>query len=170
MLVKHNYSTLSNKDIFYWSGGSRIGEYNVEYKDDKIYFSATKDTKNSVLLGYRNVGYAGKYCDLDIKNIGESNLFIKEYYEKNEVKYNLIVKPGETFNISNLEHENRYAIWIELENAEEAKNKNGIQIVKYMITNDGYSDVYLPNINTLPEDKQPFLPPEGEYKEIIPNN
>lgn len=30
------------------------------------------------------------------------------------------------------------------------------------------SDVYLPNINTLPEDKQPLLPPEGDYKEITP--
>ena len=166
MLVKHNYSTRSNKDIFLWSGGSRIGEYNVEYKDDKIYFSATKDTNNPALLGYPNARYAGKYCDLDIKNIGENNLLIKEYYEKNEVKYNLIVKPGETFNISNLEHENRRVIWIELENAEEAKNKNGIQIVKYMITDDDFSDVYLPNINTLPEDKQPLLPPEGNYKEI----
>lgn len=29
-------------------------------------------------------------------------------------------------------------------------------------------DVYLPNINTLPEDKQPLLPPEGNYKEITP--
>lgn len=29
-------------------------------------------------------------------------------------------------------------------------------------------DVYLPNINTLPEDKQPLLPPEGNYKEIQP--
>lgn len=28
------------------------------------------------------------------------------------------------------------------------------------------SDVYLPNINTLPQDKQPLLPPEGDYKEI----
>ena len=27
-------------------------------------------------------------------------------------------------------------------------------------------DVYLPNITTLPEDKQPLLPPEGHYKEI----
>lgn len=27
-------------------------------------------------------------------------------------------------------------------------------------------DVYLPNVNTLPTDKQPLLPPEGEYKEI----
>ena len=25
---------------------------------------------------------------------------------------------------------------------------------------------YIPNINTLPEDKQPLLPPEGHYKEI----
>ena len=168
MLVKHNYSTHSNKDIFQWSVVSQIGEYNVEYKDDKIYFSATKDTKNSVLLGYQNTRYVGQYCDLDIKNIGESNLLIKEYYEKNEVKYNLIVKPGETFNISNLEHENRNVIWIYLENAEEAKNKNGIKVVKHMITNDGFSDVYLPNINTLPEEKRGFLPPEGHYKEITP--
>lgn len=29
-------------------------------------------------------------------------------------------------------------------------------------------DVYLPNINTLPQDKQPLLPPEGDYKEIQP--
>ena len=37
-----------------------------------------------------------------------------------------------------------------------------------MIVNKGkeLSDVYLPNINTLPQDKQPLLPPEGEYKEI----
>ena len=27
-------------------------------------------------------------------------------------------------------------------------------------------DVYLPNINALPKDKQPLLPPEGNYKEI----
>ena len=39
-----------------------------------------------------------------------------------------------------------------------------------MIINKGdeLSDVYLPNINTLPEDKQPLLPPEGHYKEITP--
>ena len=29
-------------------------------------------------------------------------------------------------------------------------------------------DIYLPNINTLPKDKQPLLPPEGHYKEITP--
>ena len=28
------------------------------------------------------------------------------------------------------------------------------------------SDVYLPYKNNLPEDKQPLLPPEGNYKEI----
>lgn len=37
-----------------------------------------------------------------------------------------------------------------------------------MIVNKGQqlSDVYLPNVNTLSEDKQPLLPPEGDYKEI----
>ena len=29
-------------------------------------------------------------------------------------------------------------------------------------------DVYLPNINNLPEEKRGFLPPEGHYKEITP--
>ena len=30
------------------------------------------------------------------------------------------------------------------------------------------SDVYLPYKNNLPADKQPLLPPEGQYKEIQP--
>ena len=39
-----------------------------------------------------------------------------------------------------------------------------------MIVNKGrqLSDVYLPYKNNLPADKQPLLPPEGEYKEIQP--
>lgn len=42
----------------------------------------------------------------------------------------------------------------------------------FIIVNKGkeLSDVYLPNINTLPQDKQPLFPPEGEYQEITPNN
>ena len=48
------------------------------------------------------------------------------------------------------------------------------EIVKFNIDNivlnkgEELSEVYLPNINTLPTNKQPLLPPEGNYKEIQP--
>ena len=39
--------------------------------------------------------------------------------------------------------------------------------LKYVkIEEEGGDLVYTPSINTLPEDKQPLLPPEGNYKEI----
>ena len=166
MLVKHNYSTLSNEDIFRWSGGSRIGEYNVEYKDDKIYFSATKDTTDPVLLGYHYNKYKDNYCTMIIKNIGESTLRVNPVFEKNEKNENVILHPGDSFKTTRKEFDDGVSTWIYLNDSKDAKRNNGIQIMEYMITKDDFPDLYLPNINTLPEDKQPLLPPEGNYKEI----
>ena len=50
----------------------------------------------------------------------------------------------------------------------ERKAGVGATLKHVKIEEEGGDLVYTPSINTLPEDKQPLLPPEGEYKEIQP--
>lgn len=168
MLVKHNLAASEYKNVLNWSVGSRIGEYVVENKENCIYFKATKDTTNPVLLGYYYNKYKDNYCTMIIKNIGESTLRVSPVFEKNKKIENVILNPGGLFKTTRKEFADGVSTWIYLNDLKDAKRNNGIEIMEYMITKDDFSDVYLPNINTLPEDKQPLLPPEGEYKEIQP--
>ena len=166
MLVKHNLATREYKDVLNWAEGSSIGEYVVEHKENCIYFKATKDTTNPVLLGYFYNQYKDNYCTMIIKNIGESTLRVNPAFEKNERNENVILHPGDSIKITRKELADGISTWIYLNDLKDAKRNNGIQIMEYMITKDDFPDLYLPNINTLPEDKQPLLPPEGNYKEI----
>ena len=56
--------------------------------------------------------------------------------------------------------------WVNIPNIDDYNKSYEIKIMNFMITEDDFSDIYLPNINVLPQEKQPLLPPEGHYKEI----
>lgn len=168
MLVKHNMSTLNLKEILWWSGGSSKAEYDVQYKGNCMYFRGTKETDNPYTFGYHYGHYLGSYSKFKIKNIGESNLIVDSLFSNGEIFTDVDFKKNETLEISRLNNNKALYSWFRLEDISNTDKLNGVQLIDFMITKDGYSDVYLPNVNTLPEDKQPLLPPEGNYKEIQP--
>ena len=168
MLVRHNISTLKLKEILEWSARSSKAEYDVQYKGNSMYFRATKETDETYTFGYSYGHYEGSYVKFKIKNIGESNLIVSKLFSNGEIFKNAAFTRNETLEISRSNNDRMLYSWFRLENVNDADKLNGVQLIDFMITKDGYSDVYLPNINTLPEDKQPFLPPEGDYKEIQP--
>ena len=166
MLVKHNISELKLQEILTWSGGSRKAEYDVQYKGNCMYFRATKETDNPSTFGYRYGHYLGSYVKFKIKNIGESNLIVGKLFNDNKEFTNVNFPRNETLEISGINSDASLYSWFRLENVTDADKLNGVELIDFMITKDGFSDVYLPNINILPEDKQALLPPEGNYKEI----
>ena len=51
---------------------------------------------------------------------------------------------------------------------QEKTNNIGAEFYNISIVKGDGMDIYVPNKNTLPEEKRGFLPPEGHYKEITP--
>lgn len=166
MLVKHNISALKLQEILEWSRGSSKAEYDVQYKGNSMYFRATKETDNPYTFGYSYGHYKGSYVKFKIKNIGESNLIVSQLLNENKLFKNVNFPRNETLEISGINSKAALFSWFRLENVNDTDKLNGVELIDFMITKDGFSDVYLPNINTLPEEKRGFLPPEGHYKEI----
>ena len=65
----------------------------------------------------------------------------------------------------NKERQNEILVYSDVQ---EETHNIGAEFYNISIVKGDGMDIYVPNINTLPEDKQPLLPPEGNYKEIAP--
>lgn len=156
MLVKHNlaYST----GFRYPSYVGRENELKYNLENGKVKIENSRTSFASFINGEKyniddinsqyHIGFYGNlegFCELRFSN---HNGYIKVKNKENfyyiESKGNMIEKPL---------HVNIIESTI--------LNISGIAVYKGEIP-----DVYLPNIDTLQEDKQALLPPEGNYKEI----
>lgn len=165
MLVKHNLSTLSINDIF--NASANTAKYSIEYRDNCIFFKGKERPFNTTAFGYHYFHYKNCFSKFIIKNIGKT-IEIENPFINDKMADNVTLYTGESVKISRKnEHDGRIT-WVNILNINEFNEVYGIEIIDFMITEGGFSDVYLPNINTLPKYKQPLLPPEGDYKEITP--
>ena len=165
MLVKHNLSTLSINTIF--SQSSQTSKYNIKYKDNRIFFKGKEKPTNRAAFGYFYAYYENCFSKFIIKNIGKP-IEIESPFINNEASGDVTLYTGESVELSRRNKHDGSVTWVNILNINEFNEMYGIEIIDFMITEDGFSDVYLPNINNLPKDKQPLLPPEGDYKEIKP--
>lgn len=166
MLVKHNLLTINPAEGI--SRASQAKCYNIDYKRDTISFKGVERPKLTPVLGYYYDMYKDKYSKLIIKNTGESTILIEESYKNNVKQSDITLAPGEYTEVSRKNLADGFCTWIKIPSIDDYSKSYEIKIINFMITEDGFSDVYLPNINTLPQDKQPLLPPDGDYKEIEP--
>lgn len=165
MLVKHNLSCLSIDTIFTQS--SQTSKYNIEYKDNRIFFKGKEKPTNTAAFGYFYAHYKNCFSKFIIKNIGKP-IEIECPFINNEASGDVTLYTGESVELSRQNVNDSVCTWINILNLNEFNEAYGIEIINFMISEGGFSDVYLPNINTLSKDKQALLPPEGEYKEIQP--
>lgn len=163
MLVKHNLSTLSINNIF--AESSQTIKYSIEYRNNCIFFKGKEKPINRTAFGYFYQRYKNCFSKLIIKNIGKT-IEIESPFINNKASENVILYTGESVEISRKNEDDGRVTWVNIPNLNEFNETYAIEIINFMITEDGFSDVYLPNIETLPADKQALLPPEGEYKEI----
>lgn len=159
MLVKYNLSNhykLSKSNIDYY----KEGEGYVEVDNGVIRAKAISRNVNIFNKPYKLHEGQNISISLVIENIGKDKIDVVA----NTWRGRMNVRPGEKkickFNLIS----NQYVV-IQAQEGTEIKFKAYNFIVNL---GDALSDVYLPNINALPQDKQHLLPPEGEYKEIQP--
>lgn len=166
MLVKHNLLAINATDVL--SRSSQAECYNIDCRRDSISFKGVKRPKSTYVFGYFYQHYKDNYTKMIIKNTGVNTIIIEEVYKNNVRQSDITLLPGEYTEISRKNVGDGSCTWVRILNIDDYNKSHEITIINFMITKDSFSDVYLPNINTLPEDKQPLLPPEGDYKEIQP--
>ena len=164
MLVKHNELDLTIKDVLDPTG--QTPKYDIKYLDNRLYAKGIVKPDNGTFLGYPFKKYGDYYQKFTLKNIGSSPLVINNFYQNNKYQTSKVLLENESIEMSKAPSESASVAWINILNIDEFDRTYALEIVDFMLTKDGFPDIYLPNINTLPEDKQPLLPPEGHYKEI----
>lgn len=165
MLVKHNLYTGDIKSIV--SDSYHTSKYDFEYRGNCIFFKGREKPGNNTVFRYNHDAYKNYYSNFIIKNIGKTIIIIEHPYIDNEATDDVTLYPGESIEISR-KNVNYGHTWVDIPKIDDFYDDYAIEIVDFMITESRYSDIYLPSINTLPQDKQPLLPPEGDYKEIEP--
>ena len=163
MLVKHNISTFFKVDkdnLFVWDNG-----VDLKFEGDLIIVNRLK----SGGLAYQSIRNT---IELDtpttvkfiVENINGSSVGIAAnglYQQTGVVRSNAVGK--QEFEISGL----RSVYYLQLQIRPTSDDECRIKIYGIRVsTGESSSDIYLPNINTLPTNQQSLLPPEGEYKEI----
>ena len=159
MLVKHNLllngGELQSPEYIYNKAGASIS-----VKDGKVYVSGlstsvagfTKDGLRESTLELNNdlTYYIGFYGSVD----GNIDIY-KGQYKPHLTKDN--------FNYIELRGS-------EIKGAMHIRSSSGANVIleRLCIFKGDIGNIFLPCIEDLPKDKQPLLPPEGDYKEIQP--
>ena len=164
MLVRHNELDLTIKDVLDHTG--QTSKYDIKYLDNRLYAKGIVKPDNKTFLGYPFDRYGDYYQKFTIKNIGNAPLIVKNFFQNNIYQENKVLLENESIEITKAPPKSGYVAWINILNIDEFDRTYALEIIDFMLTKDGFPDIYLPNKNTLPEDKQPLLPPEGNYKEI----
>ena len=159
MLVKHNVSTfydMSKEGVNVWSRG----ESNHSIEGDIIIAKAYSNTAYVTSSSAQIKSDVLAMTQLTVYNVGDTTLRVKNKGWDNVI----YVPPGQ---VKKCTHP---TIGSEVLEIVVTENTVARFKAKSSIVNIGteISDVYLPYKNNLPEDKQPLLPPEGNYKEITP--
>ncbi|MCW6701511.1 hypothetical protein NH288_05360 [Anaerococcus sp. NML200537] len=166
MLVKHNLLDLPLINLFHST--SQAKNYDINYKNNIISFKGVKRPETPYIFGYYYENYKNNFSKLIIKNTGESPIVINEPYKNNVKQSDITLLPGEYTEISRKNLADGFCTWIKIPNIDEYSKSYEIKIINFTVTEDGFADIYLPNITALSKEKQPLLPPEGNYKEITP--
>ena len=168
MLVKHNLSTITGIEFIekFWPAS---GQYLYKKETDVFSFWGNKAIEVNSYAGF---GYDYNYEDnikfvsFSLENLGEYD--IKVGFHLNPIPP-ITIKAKETkkfkIDLELMREKKSNYFYFGPTNISDAYEVHKFKINKIIATHED-SDVYLPNINTLPQDKQPLLPPEGHYKEI----
>ena len=163
MLVKHNLVNLIAPLDSYDSGEYISRDVPSTSSNQAMLFSSQKDYSKPINGLVDGEVYTFSAYVKDVT--GESPILTFRHADTREnvplsMEY---AKKSFTFKYDATANVNYIAVFIG-----EAGKTGGkkIKVKLPKVTLGDADDVYLPNINTLPEDKQPLLPPEGNYKEI----
>ena len=159
MLVKHNLFTKTPTEFV-----SDVWRASADYKrwseDNIIFFSTASDDTTSL----NGVGLSINTKENENYIIEAENLCDQEILISTDNKYKqMIINPYEKRHFSfNSEHVKYLSISpIKLNTTATYK----LRINSIMVTNE-VVNIYLPHKDNLSTEKQPLLPPEGDYKEI----
>lgn len=161
MLVRHNQ--LKERDLFHkfwWSSGVNDSIVSVTRNSSTLKFILKQESYTGSLFGNELSLEGNDYGKVVFENLGNLPISIGGLNESFTIEPNSkkVVKITK----------NKSAFWVYTANGYNYKGQ--LQVLKLsqlMVTNE-LVNIYLPNISTLSEDKQPLLPPEGNYKEITP--
>lgn len=161
MLVKHNVSTIPLEKFLI--GAWRSSEnYERKYDGDIINFRSTISENSGDAYGIDfNKNEAGDFVYMELENLGGDPIRISI---ENVISgwYVAEVQPKEKITVCQKLSSKSTLRFRPLQNI---MDWHILKCNAFAVTK-GETDVYLPNIGTLPQDKQPLLPPEGDYKEI----
>lgn len=163
MLVKHNVSTIPLEKFLI--GAWRSSEYyERKYDGDILKFRSTiSEGSGDAYAVTFNENEAGDFVYMELENLGGDPIRISI---ENVISgwYVSVIQPKQKIIICQKLTSKATLRFRALQNLMDwhILKCNAFSVTK------GETDVYLPNIDTLPTDKQPLLPPEGEYKEIQP--
>lgn len=159
MLVKHNLllngGELQSPEYIYNKAGASIS-----VKDGKVYVSGlstsmagfTKDGLRESTLELNNdlTYYIGFFGSIE----GNIDIYKGQYKPyKTKGKFNYIDSKGS-----------------EIKGPMHIRSGSGANVIleRLSLFEEEIGDIFIPCIKDLPTDKQPLLPPEGDYKEIQP--
>lgn len=163
MLVKHNLSAVTSVKLLrrYWQSS---GHYEQKIDGDVFKFRNIMNDQSTTAYGFDfNRDEGGNFLYIDLENMGNNPI---EISIDNAIPawYKTTVQPNEKIIIC--EKLSSMAS-LRIKPTINPRSWHILKFNAFSVTN-GTTDVYLPNINTLPENKKPLLPPEGNYKEITP--
>lgn len=161
MLVKHNLSTVTSVKLIrgYWHSS---GYYEQKIDGDVFKFRNIMNDQTTTAYGFDfNRDEGGDFLYIEIENLGNNPIKISI---DNSIPawHNAIVQPNKKIIVC--EKLSSMAT-LRIGPTINPRSWHVLKFNCFSLTN-GATDVYLPNINTLPTNKQPLLPPEGNYKEI----
>lgn len=157
MLVKHNLYTGNIKDIV--GNSIHTSKYDFEYRGNYIFFKGREKPGNNTVFRYPHDAYKNYYSNFIIKNIGKTIIIVETPYINNKISDDVTLYPGESIEISRKNINDGGHTWVDIPKIDDFDDDYAIEIVDFMITESGYSDIYLPNIETLPQEKNPYSHP-----------
>lgn len=163
MLVKHNLTKETNYFKSFWASSGITREvWDFERNNITINFTLKKEFIKGSLYGSEFNLVGNSYGFIIFENQGTLPIVIGGLENRIELQ------PGSK-KIARLTS-NKKTYWLYLLNGYNYEVKQQVlKLSQLMVTNESV-DIYLPYKDNLPTDKQALLPPEGDYKEIIPNN
>ncbi|WP_276862540.1 hypothetical protein [Anaerococcus tetradius] len=163
MLVKHNLRKETNYFKSFWASSGITREvWDFEINNNIIKFKLKKKNNEGSLFGSELNLEENSYGFIIFENQGTLPIRIGGLD-------NLIeLQPGSK-KIGKLTS-NKSSYWLYLLNNYNYEGKQQVlKLSQLMVTNENVN-IYLPHKDNLPTNNQPLLPPEGNYKEIQPNN
>lgn len=171
MLVKHNL----------WDRPSNLAQIRVTNYDGHVSLEKIGDNLTGQLIQYYGLllntwtlpdEYLGKIITIsyELYNVGDVPIYAQQQ-GMNQLPLDIMkVNPGEKKTISYTSKYEPIDVSRQLRFAIRDKGVFKFSCKKIQFVEGENTGVFLPYKEILPTNKQPLLPPEGEYKEIQPGN